>query len=248
MQRLTFAFLILGAVLAVGCGDDTGEAFNPNDPNDPSDPGGDFDPSTEVRVRAFHAAPGGPALDVLVNDGPIADALAYGESSRYSTAAGGDAVLLVRSDADDEDLFAVEQPLTAGATYTVIVAGGDAGILPVVLTDDNAAPPAGQAKVRVVHAAPSIAEAVDVYVTAPGADIGTATPTFPDVTFATASSYAALPAGTHEIRLTPAGSAEVLVDSGPVELAAGAIRTAVGIESPQGGAPYSAVLLDDTPE
>ncbi len=38
----------------------------------------------------------------------------------------------------------------------------------------------------------------------------------------------------------------MLIDTGPVELSAGDIRTAVAIESPSGGPPYSAVLLDDT--
>ena len=61
-----------------------------------------------------------------------------------------------------------------------------------MLEDDRTAPPAGNVKVRAVHGAPS-APAVDVYVTAPGADLQTATPALTNVPFGAASDYLAGP-------------------------------------------------------
>ncbi len=234
MQCLKFAGLMLVAVAAGACGDDAGEGFNPTD---------------EVRIRALHAAPGAPALEVLITDTRIGDNLAYGQSTTYQSVSGGSQVLRVNSDFGDqnEELFAVEAPLTAGAAYTAVVTGGDGGIIPILITDDNSPPPTGQAKFRAMHAAPT-AEQVDVYVTAPGADLSTTTPTFTAVTFGTASSYATLPAGAYQVRITLTGSPDVLVDSGALQLNEGDIRTAVAIESPAGGAPYSAVVLDDRAE
>ena len=232
MRRLTFATLMLAVAAATACGDDAGEGFNPTD---------------EVRIRVLHAAPGAPALEVLITDTRIADNLAYGQSTAYQSVSGGDQLLRVNSDFGDqnEEFRAVETPLTPGAVYTVVIAGGDAGIVPIVLTDDNAPPPTGQAKLRAMHAAPT-AEAVDIYVTAPGADIAGSTPTFANVSFPTASSYATLAAGQYQVRITATGTPDVLIDGGTLRLDEGDIRTAVAIESPAGGPPYGAVLLDDT--
>jgi hypothetical protein len=223
--------LALAVTVAGACGEDAGAGFNPDD---------------EVRIRALHAAPGAPALEVLITDERIADNLGYGQSTTYQSVNGGDRVLRVNSDfgGQNEELIAVEAPLTAGAAYTVVVAGGDAGIVPIILTDDPSAPPAGQAKLRVMHAAPT-ADAVDIYLTAPGGDLTGATPTFSGVSFGGASSYATVPVGAYQVRVTTAGTQDVLVDSGALQLDQGEIQTAVAIESPSGGAPYSAVLLDD---
>jgi hypothetical protein len=232
MQRLKFMALVVLAA-AGACGDD-GEGFDPTD---------------EVQIRAVNAAPGAPALEVRITDTQIADNLAYGQSTNYETVSGGNQILRVNSDFGDqnEELFAVEAPLTAGAAYTAVVTGGDGGIIPILITDDNSPPPTGQAKFRAMHAAPT-AEQVDVYVTAPGADLAATTPTFTAITFGTASSYATLPAGAYQVRVTPTGLPEVLIDSGALQLNEGDIRTAVAIESPAGGAPYSAVVLDDRAE
>ena len=231
MQCLKLAGLML-AVAAVGaCGEDGGAGFTPTD---------------EVQIRALHAVPGAPALEVLITDARIADNLGYGQSTTYQAVAGGTQVLRVNSDfgGQNEELLAVETPLTTGSAYTVVVAGGDAGIVPILLTDDRTAPPTGQAKLRLMHAAPT-ADAVDVYLTAPGADLTAATPAFTGVSFGSASSYATVPAGPYQVRVTTAGTQEVLVDSGALQLNEGEIRTAVAIESPAGGPPYGAVLLDD---
>ena len=65
--------------------------------------------------------------------------------------------------------------LSGRTDYTVIASGLVAAIEPIVLEDDNSAPAAGNVKVRAIHGAPS-APAVDIYVTAPGADLETETP------------------------------------------------------------------------
>jgi hypothetical protein len=237
MQRLELAALMLVAAVVAACGDSS--VFE-------SASGSDL--TGEVRIRALNAAPGAPALDVLINDETIAEAIGYGRSSSYQTVSGGNNELRVNSNFGglNEELATRATPLTPGATYTVLVAGGDEGVVPVVLTDDNGVPPAGQAKLRLVHAAPS-ADQLNVYVTAPGADLVGTAPTF-TVGFSTASSYATLPAGSYQLRVTPASSQEVLIDTGALELADGDIRTVVALETAAGGPPYSTAILDDRAE
>ena len=97
---------------------------------------------------------------------------------------------------------------------------------------------------RAVHGAPS-APAVDIYVTAPGADLEAATPALTGVPFGAASDYLTAPAGDYQVRVTPAGSKTVVIDSGTLTLAAGQVRTAIAVDSPGGGAPFELLLLPD---
>ena len=119
-----------------------------------------------------------------------------------------------------------------------------ADIAPIVLEDDRTAPSTGNIKVRAVHGAPG-APAVDIYVTAPGADIATATPALTNVPFGAASDYLEVPAGSYQVRVTPAGSKTVVIDSGALSLAAGQVRTAIAVDSPGGGAPFDLLVLED---
>jgi DNA-binding beta-propeller fold protein YncE len=86
---------------------------------------------------------------------------------------------------------------------------------------------------------------VDVYVTEPGADIATATPVLTSVPFGAASDYLSVPAGDYQVRVTPAGTKIVVIDSGSLTLAAGQVRTAIAVDSPGGGAPFDLLVLAD---
>jgi hypothetical protein len=129
-------------------------------------------------------------------------------------------------------------------TYTVLATGRLASIAPLVLQDDVAAPTAGNVKLRLVHAAPTAGN-VDIYVTAPNADIATATPTVANVPFRGASSYLQVAAGTYRVRITPVNSKTVAIDVNNVVLTAGQVRTAVAVDATCGGAPLGAIVLAD---
>jgi hypothetical protein len=124
----------------------------------------------------------------------------------------------------------------------VIASGLAADIEPLVLEDDNSAPAAGNVRVRAVHGAPS-APAVDIYITAPGADLSTETPTLSNVQFRGASDYIEAPAGDYQVRVTPAGTKTVVIDSGTLGLASGQVRTAVAVDAAGGGGPFDLLLL-----
>jgi hypothetical protein len=134
--------------------------------------------------------------------------------------------------------------LATGIDYTVIAGGLVSDIAPIVVEDDRSAPSSGNVKVRAVHGAPS-APAVDIYVTAPGADLAAATPVLTGVSFGAASDYLSVPAGDYQVRITPAGSKTVVIDSGSLTLAAGQVRTAIAVDSPGGGAPFDLLVLAD---
>jgi hypothetical protein len=114
------------------------------------------------------------------------------------------------------------------------------------LTLDNLELPTGsQVKVRAVHLAPSMGN-VDIYVTAPNADITTATPQFANVAPRSASAYLTLTRATYQVRFTTAGTKTVRL-SATVTPPAGTtpiIRTVVALDPQTGTAVTSAVLSD----
>jgi hypothetical protein len=54
-----------------------------------------------------------------------------------------------------------------------------------------------------------------------------------------------VPAESYQVRVTVADTTTVMIDTGPVGLAAGDIRTGIAVDAPGGGAPYSIILLQD---
>ena len=142
--------------------------------------------------------------------------------------------------------------VNADADQTVYVFGGTGGgTIGVLITADvNTPPAAGQSRLRIVQLSPT-AGAVDVFVTAPGADLATATPVATNLAYQGASAYFSVPAGTYRVRAVPAGTAPasrtgaVIIDLNNVALAAGTARTIVTADNNVGGAPLRAFLVVD---
>jgi hypothetical protein len=226
-RLLTLGFA--AAALAAGCSDD----------------GGNTGPApTEARVRVVHASPDAPSVDVLVDDAQVLSRVPYLASSSYLQVPAGTRNIKVNAAGTSSTVINADLPLTEGTDYTVIASGLVADIAPLVLEDDRSAPSSGNVKVRAVHGAPSV-PAVDVYVTAPEADIETATAALTSVPFGAASDYLEVPAGNYRVRVTPAGSKTVVIDSGALPLTAGQVRTAIAVDAPGGGAPFGFLVLAD---
>lgn len=223
--------LALVGVAAVGlaaCSDD-------NDPIAPI--------QATAQVRVVHGSPDAPAVDVLVDDATALTSVPYRAASGFLEVASGTRRFRVRAAGTTTTVIDANVPLEQDGSYTVIATGLLAGIQPLVIRDTLTAPASGQVKVRVVHGAPA-AGLVDVYVTAPGASLATATPVLTDVPFRGVSNYLSVAAGTYQIRVTPANTTTVAIDA-TVTLTAGQIRTIVATDAPGGGSPLGAVVLVD---
>jgi hypothetical protein len=201
-------------------------------------------PEGEARVRVVHASPDAPDVDVLLDDTVVLSDVPYLAASDYLETTDGDHNLKVNAAGTSTTAIDADVTLTDGTDYTVIASGLVAQIEPIVLEDDNTAPAAGNVRVRAIHGAPS-APAVDVYVTAPGADLATATPTLTNVPFGAVSDYLEVPAGDYQVRVTPAGTKIVAIDSGALTLAGGQVRTVIAVDAAGGGAPFDFLVLAD---
>jgi hypothetical protein len=228
-MKLKFLTLLLAAgALIAACSDD----------DDNTGPEG------EARVRVVHASPDAPDVDVLLSDAEVLGDVPYLTASDYLDTPAGDQNLEVNAAGTATTLIDTDVSLVDGTDYTVIASGLVEAIEPIVLQDDNSAPAAGTARVRAIHGAPS-APAVDIYVTAPGADLETTIPLLANVEFGDVADYIEAPAGDYQVRVTPAGTKTVVIDSGTLALSIGQVRTAIAVDAAGGGAPFDLLVLED---
>jgi hypothetical protein len=95
------------------------------------------------------------------------------------------------------------------------------------------------------------AGAVDIFLTAPNADLAAATPTASNVAYQGSSPYLTLTPGTYQLRAVPAGTpaanraAAVSINLTPIALAGGTGRTIVTADNAAGGTPFRAFVLTD---
>jgi hypothetical protein len=228
LKKPTLALTLLATLAVSACDDDSDVTA----------------PATIAQLRVVHASPDAPNVDVLVDNTAALTNVAYKAASTYLQVPSGSRNLKVRATGTTTVVIDQTATLDQGSAYTVIATGRVASIAPLVLTDDQTNPAAGNVRVRLVHASPTAGN-VDIYVTGPTADITTATPTLANVGFRVASNYLEVPAGTYRVRVTPAGTKTVAIDVNHVALTAGQVRTAVAVDAPGGGAPLGAILLAD---
>jgi uncharacterized protein DUF4397 len=229
MNRKLFSLLLAASAFTMACDDD--------DDNTGPD-------VADARVRVVHASPDAPNVDVLVDDAVALPNVPYLGVSDYLDVPSGDRNFKVNAAGTATTVIDADANLAEDGKYTVIASGLLNTIEPLVVEDDDIAPAAGNVRVRAIHGAPS-APAVDIYVTAPGTDLTAETPVLTNVVFGQVADYLEAPAGTYQVRITPAGSKTVVIDSGSLTLGSGQVRTAIAVDATGGGAPFDLLLLED---
>jgi hypothetical protein len=173
----------------------------------------------QARIRIVHASPDAPNVDIWVNGSVAVSNLAFNKATDYIALPAGDYDIAVTPTGGTAADAVIEAtlPLAAGMDYTVAAVGRVADIEPLVLEDNNAAPAAGKAHIRVVHASPD-APAVDVAVA--GGPI-----LIENLAFPTASDYLPVDAGTYDLDVRPTGTETVAIDINGFMAEAGTIYT-----------------------
>lgn len=226
-MRLRYLALASALVLAA-CSDDDGTG-----------------PDPKSRLRLVHAAPGTNAVALRRGSETLVASTAYGAApAAYVQSDAGAASLAVRLVGGTADLATLSPTLKANDDYTLLLVKRAAGPALVALSDTNAAPAAGKAKLRIVHAA-AAAGNLDVYVTAPDADIAAINPTVAALQPDKATTYQVIDAANRRVRLTTAGTKTVVLDVNPVALTAGQVKTVVAVEAAAGGSPLGSVTITD---
>jgi hypothetical protein len=202
------------------------------------------DINTPASVRVIHDSPDAPAVDIVVNDNfaaPLVESLIYPEFTPYVNVPAGTYNIKVAVADTQTAVINADLSFAAGSMQSVYAVNTVANIEPLVLMDDSRSV-ATEAKVRLVHGSPT-AGSVDIYVTAPNADITGSEPAFSSVPFKADTGYLALAEGDYQVRVTPTGSKTAVIDTGTISVNAGGVYTAVARDADSGA--FGLILLDD---
>ena len=186
-----------------------------------------------------HAAPGGPAVDVVV-DGQVTSVsrLNFGNTTIsktgsaliYLPASTGTRNIKISTDSGKTSAIETNFSFETGKIYSFFAMDTvlNAKLKALQLTDDLTLPAAGMAHVRFLHLAPTSAP-VDVTMTR-----GTDSVTMPTMSYvgtlanpniAALSKFTPIPAGTYTIKVKTAGTQTVLAQSAATALGAVKIYT-----------------------
>lgn len=238
MRRLLLLFT--AAVLLPACG-----VFDDDDNNAPP-PVADGTALLEI----IHASANAPDVNLSLNGNPIQAGQGVpfkaGLAARVTPDSNSIAVEAIIPGGNATVIGPVDVTTEDDTRVTVFAANDVSAIEPIVLTAPEVDLAAGQARVRVLHAAPA-APMVDVYVTAPDADLSAEAP-LGTVMFGDDFGPAEVPAGDYRIRITIAGDpGQVAFDSGTVTVDDGSdlIFAAVNNTLP-GDAAVSLLVADGT--
>lgn len=191
----------------------------------------------QVRVQVGHFAPfastlNGTSVTVRVNGANAIQNFRFGDvtSGYVDLGPAGNYLIEVLPTGTSTVAISAQLNNLAAGNYTVLAIGNGTlqplALLPLV--DDITPPPAGQVKVRVVHAAPfgSTDAATAVSIRTDGGDIVGGLASVP---FRGASPFLALPAGSYDLKVATPDGGTNLIDLAPVNLAAGTIITVAAV-------------------
>ncbi|MGQ9649514.1 MAG: DUF4397 domain-containing protein [Phycisphaerae bacterium] len=196
--------------------------------------------SDDARLRVVHASPDAPAVDVCANGAVAFSNAVFADATAYaSVPAGTYAVRVVPTGAgcDSAGVIDASLPLAKNTDTTVVALNTLSEIEPLVLADDNAAPAAGNAKVRFIHASP---DAPTVDITLPD---GTAL--FDDVSFKENAGYLEVGAGTVTLQVRDESGASIILSVGPITLESGKVYTIYAVGFASGSPSLDALLTVD---
>ncbi|GIW08830.1 MAG: cell wall anchor [Dehalococcoidia bacterium] len=181
--------------------------------------------SGTANVRAWHASPDAPAVDVYVDGQRAIANLAFGHVSPYAAVPAGERRIQVfAAGANPASATAVIDARVSpmpGRNYSVIATGPVAEIAPIVVEDAISPPGQGKTKVRVLHLSPD-APPVDIAVT--GGPVLVRNLAFRDVT-----PYLELDAGTYNLEVRVAGTNQVALALPNTRLQAGDVLSVAAI-------------------
>ena len=252
MARLNRAAIIVVLPLAAACGTDE----NPS-PFEPTDPVGRVrlvNLITDAPRSVVNVSLEGVVFTVNLANGASAPAnLPAPSTAAYSPVYAGNREFILKRTADTTVVVAtLAFSIAADEDRSVYAVGGAGGsaVTAVTTADINPAPVAGESRLRIANMSTN-AGTVDVFVTAAGANLVTATPQATGLASRTASGYFTVTPGSYIVRLVPAGTAPanragaVTFTSGATTFASATGRTIVIADAANGTTPLRSFVLTD---
>ncbi|MBV7316136.1 DUF4397 domain-containing protein [Shewanella sp. NIFS-20-20] len=246
MKTFTLPLLAVSALLLSACGDDDNkqEIVPPVQPSQP-------------QLQVIHAIADAPAVNIMANGNSLLNEVPFTAASAELDIAAADynvTVDAILPDGTTTGVDALSASFSAAndTQYLAIAIGSLATAnsvsLKLIANPDNEIAD-GYTRLQVLHAAPAVGM-VDIYATAPNADISNTSPTLSAVDFGQHSDPLEILAGDYQIRITAKDSKTPVYDSGTLALASDEDYLVAAITNTgTGGSPVAllAVTDEDTP-
>jgi Domain of unknown function (DUF4397) len=196
MFRLSLAALCMASLVLTGCSK-----------------GGSGNGNAQMRIlNAFSEA---AALNVSVASTPAVTGLPFQGLTQYISVSSGTPLVTVGVTGATTTLINTMYNISSGTNYSYVIFGSLTAVGAVLGNDAFSDPGSGFFALRVLNAAPG-SGAVDIYLTAPGADLASSAPSLTNISYGVTSAFSPIAIGTSfEIRVTTTGTKDVLFDSTP---------------------------------
>lgn len=197
IPRALLATLCLTSLILTGCG--KGSSSNQGN----------------ALLRVVNAFSQANALDVTEDAKPVVSGLPYQANSQYVSVDTGSQTVIVSVTGASTALVNAVYSISSNTNYSYVVYGPQTAVGALLLSDSFNDPGDGFFSVRFVNAAAGPG-ALDLYLTAPGADLTATAPSVANISYASGSLFLPIAKGTtFELRITPAGTKDVIYDGAP---------------------------------
>jgi len=167
-----------------------------------------------ARLRMLNAIPDANSVSLAFDTNPpVISGLAFEQVTQYQGVDTGSHEFKVSANGGASNV--IDTTMNIGsADFTYIVYGPVSAATALFLQDSGFTQPnSGNFGVRFVNTAAGVGN-LDLYLTAPGADINTTSATVSNVGYGNTSSFVTVPIGSYEIRATAANTKDVVFDTG----------------------------------
>jgi len=196
--------------------------------------GGGGDDGGDGAVRLVNVADGYASLDLYSSDTSLTEDVALDSAGEYRTLGSGTYTFKLRRSGSTTVSSSGDRTVLDGASHTLLAYSTNEALKTVFLTDNEVAPTAGTAKLRVFNAAAE-AGALDIYVTTASATLADSTATVAGLGGERISSYNEISEGTYRVRDTSNDDkTDLRLDLSGVELNDQQITTLVLTATPGG--------------
>lgn len=227
--RALLVFVCLAGLALAGCG------LNPSGKG------------TGTNLRVANLIPGSTSVSVTAGGTSFMSGSPFETITPYQDIPAGTYTVNVNIAGANNPVLTMSETLNNVSSYTFLAFGAATNVVGVLLTDTlfiNV--PANNFALRLVNVSPT-AGGIDIYLTAPGADIGTASPFLSGIFYAAGSAFINVPLGNYQLRLTRTGTKEVIFDAPAPTFADASGQTVVAYSRGSGQLVNVAVLTTGGP-
>ena len=167
--------------------------------------GGGGSSSSVGLVRLVNTSLNHASLDLTVSSTPVVQNTAQDTASNYAGVGAGSPTLQVNDSGTSTALTTIAPTISGSLHYAIVVYESNGIVRAAVVGEDNTAPAAGAAQMRILDVGPE-AGPLDVYVTDPAGALTSPSFTIPASASAFTSGLLTFSAGTFRIRVTGQGN------------------------------------------